>query len=126
MSNEKQSKTNTRGGTSWPSLRAALLTAAVLLLAALGGALGLGRGRIVLGLASVPHPLEMKVAAASPVGEESGGARSLSAARRLRESGAVAGALTLLGTIPREDPAFPAAERLRSELEGLSGRAGGR
>jgi hypothetical protein len=103
-----------------------LLTAAVLLLVALGGGLGLGRDRIVLGLASIPRPLDMKAAAAPPLGEEASGARSLSAARRLGENGAVAGALTLLRTIPREDPAFPAAERLRSELEGLSGRAGGR
>jgi hypothetical protein len=121
VSNEKPSRSNARGSALWPSLRAGVLFVAILVLAVFGGGLGLGRARIVERLAEVPRPREMPVTYASPLAGESGGTRSLNAARRLAGSGDSAGALRLLGTIPREDPAFPAAERLRSEMKGAPG-----
>ena len=126
LSNEKQSKPSLGGRAAVPSVRAGLLSVGVVLVAILGGVLGLGRDRIVIGLASVPSPREMKVIDGSAFGQEATGARSVTSARRLVESGDLAGAKRLLSAIPKEDPAFPAAERLRSEIDGLSTPGGRR
>jgi hypothetical protein len=122
VSNEKLSKPNTRGSASWPSLRVGMLVVSILFLVALGGGLGLGRTKLVESLAGVPGPRGTQMMVVSPLARESSGSRSFSAARQLAEAGDKAGALRLLEGIPREDPAFPVAERLRAEIAATRGR----
>jgi hypothetical protein len=103
-----------------------MLSVAVIVLLVVGVGLGFGRERIVEGISRVPRPRPLAAAAVSIPVEPTPGTRSVSEARRLSEGGDVTGALRLLRSIPREDPAFPAAERLRVDLESARGAEGGR
>ena len=109
-----------------PISRQAFVAACTVAFVALAVGLAFSWDRLVGGLVQNPSPSSVSLPPSTGVPAPTVGEEALARARDLMQRGDPAGALAVLDRIPRDEPAYPLARRLRADAVAALGRPAGR